>query len=202
MHDLPVNVSQLSAPALVTALQASVDKLFFISFKPENTLRARWYLVSVDSDMTTLDPSCGNPASTGRYYVHFYARHPADSNEFTDIDARWWPEWHEYSTGSDGILEYGARYMVYPSRIPDASKYIAWATTITLTDPHTRLIGPFNFQEPSLNPPGRSPTFRQYIPLCYWAQLAELCCSLGILPPRLTFLAPEPVSRKRPRKTP
>ena len=166
-------------------------------YTPDGTLRSRWYLVTVDLQQTAAEVRCGDPHETGWYYVHFLARHPADSDE-TDPQARWWPEWHEYRTDKDGTIDYGARYLVIPNRIPAADRYIAWADIVNLCDQNTRLPGPFNFQDPSLNPPGRSPSYRQYIPTVIWAQLAELCIANGILPPRLTTMtATKRSNRKR-----
>ena len=195
-HDRPAFPLALSASALAVAIQASKDRLFFISYRPEGTLRSRWFLISIDLEQTALEPTCVDFASSGRYYAHFYARHPSDAAEFTDDTARWWPEWHEYSLGSDDTIDYGARSLIYPSRTPDPAKYIAWATLLSLTDPSTCLLGPFNFQEPHLNPRNRSSSFRQYVPTSLWADLAELCCTHGITPPRLTILG-NPISRPK-----
>ena len=89
-----------SPPSLADAIQHSVDRLFFVRYTPYGTLRSHWYLVTVDLQQTAAEIRCGNPHETGRYYVHFLARHPADSDE-TDPQARWWPEWHEYRTDQD-----------------------------------------------------------------------------------------------------
>ena len=132
-----------------------------------------------------------NAETSGRYYVHFYTRHPADKLE-TDPDARWWPEWHKYSTAPDGTIDYGDQYLTYPTRTPDATKCIAWADVVHLADPSTRLLGPFNFQDPCCNPKGRSPSFRQIVPETHWTELAAICSDNGIQPPRLVQLASPP----------
>jgi hypothetical protein len=142
----------------------------------------------------------GDPQLSGIYYVHFFARHPADTDE-TDPSARWWPEWREYSTGDDGIIDYGVRVLFPPTRIPNAERFIAWADVVNLCDPAVRLLGPFNFTEPRDNPGGRSPSYRQYVPSNIWAQLAELCVSNGILPPRLTVLTPSQHKRRKRKGT-
>lgn len=183
------------------AIMDSEDKLFFVSFRPEGTLRARWFLVGVDLEQTTLTAEQhGNPRESGVYYAHFYARHPADHNE-TDPNARWWPEWRGYTTGSDGIIDYGARVMFPPTQTPNADKYIAWADVVNLSDPVVALLGPFDFQEPMLNQNGRSPSYRQVVPSKCWAALAELCLLQAILPPMLTELTRSAKKRaKRKRK--
>jgi hypothetical protein len=200
-HDRPAVVPLFTPAALHTAISESGDRLFFVSVTSNGTLRDRWYLVAVDLPQTAAAVDiCGDPATTGLYYVHFYTRHPSDVSE-TDLSARWWPEWHEYTRDADGIVDYGDRFLVYPTRTPRADRYIAWADTVNLCDPATRLLGPFDFLDPSLNPPGRSVSFRQYVPAPLWADLAELCLSRGILPPDLAPPLPSAtiVSKKRRR---
>jgi hypothetical protein len=185
--------------SLARAIERSRDKLFFASFRPEGTLRARWYLVGVDPSQTEMiKEQHGDPTQSGIYYVHFFARHPADSDE-TDPTARWWPEWREYSTGDDGVIDYGSRVLFPPTRVPNADQFIAWADVVNLNDHSVCLIGPFDFVEPCDNHAGRSPSYRQYVPNELWAQLAELCVSNGILPPCLTILGTSKRNRKKRR---
>jgi hypothetical protein len=67
----------------------SSDRLFFISFRLPGTLRAKWFLVSVDLSQTYSNVErCGDPAISGTYFVHFYGRHPSDDSD-SDCDARW-----------------------------------------------------------------------------------------------------------------
>jgi len=178
-----VTLSPCHPPDLFAAIQASTDRMFFVAYKPDGALRARWYLISIDMAQTSASvPS--NPSESGRYYAHFFARHPSDSS-FSDVDARWWPEWHEYTTGPDNVIDYGARTLLYPTTQPDASRVIAWADVVDLSQPAVCLVGPFNLQDPSDNTPGRSSSFRQYVPLPFWTVLSEVCASRGILPPLL-----------------
>jgi hypothetical protein len=157
-------------------VQQSHDKLFFVSFRPEGTLRDRWYLVSVDLNQTeSIVEQYGKPSQSGIYYVHFLSRHPADNDE-TDPLARWWPEWREYTTGDDGIIDYGARILFPPTRVPNAERFIAWADVVNLLDPTVCLLGPFDFMDPRSNYAGRSPSYRQYVPTEMWAELAKLLC--------------------------
>jgi hypothetical protein len=186
---------------LLHLVQKSPDKLFFVSFRPEGTLRARWYLVQVDMDQTELIvEQHGAPSQSGIYYVHFFTRHPADHDE-TDPLARWWPEWREYTTGVDSVIDYGTRVLFPPTRVPNAERFIAWADVVNLSDPTVCLLGPFNFMEPRHNYAGRSPSYRQYVPTELWAQLAELCVSNGILPPRLTLSQPSKDNQKKRGRT-
>ena len=97
---------------------------------------------------------------------------------------------YEYTVDADGIIDYGDRTLFFPTVTPDADRYIAWATVVDLSDPLTRLLGPFDFQEPSHNEPDRTPSFRQYISLPFWLQLFELCLARGIQPPLLDMPAP------------
>ena len=124
------------------------------------------------------------------------SRHPADNDE-TDPLARWWPEWREYTTGNDGVIDYGTRVLFPPTRVPNAERYIAWADVVNLCDPTVCLLGPFDFMEPRNNHAGRSPSYRQYVPTELWAQLAELCVSNGILPPRLTVFEASQRNKKK-----
>jgi hypothetical protein len=168
-----------------------------VSFRPEGTLRDRWYLVSVDLSQTEeIFEQHGDPCHSGIYYVHFLARHPADHDE-TDPFARWWLEWRRYTTGIDGIIDYGSRVLFSPTKTPDADRFIAWADVVRLTDPTVCLLGPFDFMEPKHNYAGRTPSYRQYVPMDVWAQLAGLCVSHGILPPRLTVLEASKKNRKK-----
>ena len=172
-HDRPSTTLLFHPAELHAAILTTTDHLFFVSVTLSGTLRARWYLVAVDLAQTAAAfDRCGDPASTGMYYVHFYTRHPSDTSE-TDVSARWWPEWHEFTRDSDGVIDYGKQFLVHPTRTPRADRYIAWADTVHLCDPTLRLLGPFDFVEPRLNPPGRSVSFRQYVPVVVWADLAE-----------------------------
>jgi hypothetical protein len=180
------------------SLLSSCDRLFFISYCPPGTFRPRWYLVTVDLAQTDSDPRCTDHLVTGLYYCHFLFRHPSDK-AFADHSARWWPEWHEYTTAADGIIDFGSRVLFPPNRSPNPLKYIAWADTVPLTHPDVFISGPFDFATPSSNPPGRTPSFRQYIPVAQWSSLAESCLLRGIIPPQLIDPTPIPAPPKRKR---
>ena len=68
-----------SAQALYNELQTSQDKLFFVQYIPAGTVRARWYLVQIDYDLSTIDPVCSE--SKGIYQCSFLARHSKDQNK-------------------------------------------------------------------------------------------------------------------------
>jgi len=82
---MPPIEDPLNSPDLVTAastvtdnnsIQASKDRLFFIKFTPDCTMRARWYLVQINMQATaeTNPTFCHN----GKYWCVFLAKHPAD----------------------------------------------------------------------------------------------------------------------------
>ena len=69
--DLDTTLCHDPSRLLQTILQ-SQDKLLFVSFRPEGTLRARWYLVSVDLTQTeSIAAQYGKPSESGIYYAHF-----------------------------------------------------------------------------------------------------------------------------------
>jgi hypothetical protein len=70
-----------------------------------------------------------------------------------------------------------------PTALPDATSYIAWADVLPLLDPTLCLFGPFRFSDPTANPPGRTPSFRQFLAAPLWASLTTSCLSRGISPP-------------------
>ena len=176
---------------LAVAISTSLDKLFFICYLLPGTLRPRWYLVQVDMDCTAQDPLSQRFLTTGQYYVHFQRRH-VDDTACSDLTSRWWPIWHEYTTGTDDIIDYGKSVNIRPHIIPDHSKYIAWCDVVPLTSPLCCLLGPFNFL------PGS-----RHIHHDSWAQLFQCCAIRGIIPPTLSL---QPVirskwSRQQPRHT-
>jgi hypothetical protein len=174
---------------LAVAISTSLDKLFFICYLLPGTLRPRWYLVQVDMDCTARDPLLQRFLTTGQYYVHFQRRHVNDT-ACSDLTSRWWPIWHEYTTGTDDIIDYGKSVNIRPHITPDHSKYIAWCDVVPLTSPLCFLLGPINFL------PGS-----RHIHHDSWAQLFQCCAIRGIIPPTLSL---QPVirskwSRQQPR---
>ena len=75
-------------------IKQSKDKIFFVSYIPEGTLRARWYLIQVELNLTFKT----NPAHkfNHKYYCISNAKHDSNkkkSNEYS----RWWPGWWTYT---------------------------------------------------------------------------------------------------------
>ncbi len=132
--------------------------------------------------MCSLDPTSAAFASHGRYYCHFLGRHPDDTS-FPDPVCRWWPLWHRFTRAADGTFEYHNRILFTPTTLPDATLYVAWADVLPLLDPNICLFGPFSFSDPAANPPGRTPSFRQFLAAPLWASLTTSCLSRGISPP-------------------
>ena len=189
--------TSLTCATLFEQTSASRDRLFLIAYRNPNTLRPRWYLVQVDMIQTECAELHLCPESTGNYYCHFLSEPAADAS-LPDPDKRWWPLWYRYSTDTDGTLVYGARIEFKPDCTPPASTHIAWADTVNLVNPNIRLLGPFNFQDPVSNAPGRTPSFRQYVPASLWIELSNICHPRGIVPP--SFLTKQRANRKRKSK--
>jgi hypothetical protein len=183
----------LTAASLSTSIDLSDDRLFFISYRPEGTLRPRWYLIQVDLPQSLLDPASSSCASDGRYCCHFLGKHP-DGASLPDPSSRWWLLWHRFTSSRDGSIDFGARVLFNPTTTPGPASYIAWADVLPLLNPAFSLLGPFSFAAPSSNPPGRTSSFRQALPFSLWASLTTLCVSNGILPP---ILSSPPTTRSR-----
>ena len=63
-------------PSLFNSIHASTKKLLFIKYTLEGMMRARWYLITVDLNITeSLDLK---PEQTGMYDVAFITCHPDD----------------------------------------------------------------------------------------------------------------------------
>ena len=178
---------------LHSSIVKSADKLFFVQYTPERTLRPRWYLVSVDIESTL--EVCSSFASDSTYWCVFQARHPNDS-QCSDEYARWWPEWHKYHTDTTtGVMVYDERILFPPHRNPNKDKYVEWATALTLAGTEScSIVGPFNFQ-----PCNEFNRMRRKVSRFHWDQLKTTCDEFGILPPTLgPSLSHIP---SRPRKT-
>jgi hypothetical protein len=173
--------------------------MFFIQYLPEGTLRPRWYLVSVNlkcSLDTSVSADCCN---SGNYAVDFYCRHP-DDQSYSDACARWWHEWHRYSTDlTNGTIIFGDQVLFRPNHNPSTNSYITWSDIVPLANPSVALIGPFNltFSAPFSNDTSQRST-RQWVPLVIWQQLCSICATQGILLPSVSA---QPVVRSRWTKT-
>ncbi|MGH7955253.1 MAG: hypothetical protein ACREOZ_04760 [Gloeomargaritales cyanobacterium] len=169
----------VAAQHLFRQITASRDKLFFISFTFPGVLRPQWFLVTVDITASALHPPTTEHAITGRYYVTFYAKHPAD-NQLSDQTSRWWIEWHEYHKDKHGIIELGKRVLFRPGITPDPTRYISWSDDIDLIS-SPPLVGPFNFADASQSPTNKQSV--QHVAFDQWTALYEACLTKGIQPP-------------------
>ena len=170
------------------------DKLFFVQYNPEGTMRRLWYVVQIDMPSTIeLNPEY---ATNGQYWCVFHYKHPSDQQR-SDACSRWWPEWYRYSRDpvSQNII-YGQRILVRPSVTPSAEKFIQWASLLPLYGPKSSvLVGPFLFE-----PISASNRIRQKIALQDWAALALVCNNVGIHPPCLVPIKSEHHPSKKKRK--
>ena len=130
---MPPHETQITSQVLPSdhnSIQLSKDKLFFVKFTPDRTMRPRWYLIQVDlQDTMDINPLMINK---GRYWCIFLAKHPGD-NVKSDEFSRWWPEWYRYTRcKTTQTIVYGDRILVRPNSNPDSSKFIQWATDLKL----------------------------------------------------------------------
>jgi hypothetical protein len=189
-----------SPSQLYDAIVASTDRMFFIQYLPEGILRPRWYLVAVNLDSSLLDPASATCHTSGTYVVDFFCRHPADRSS-SDASARWWREWHRYSTHpTDGSIIFGDQVLFRPNHRPSTDQYTTWSDIVPLANSSVALIGlfdlvslaPFSFE-------GITPrASRQWVPFIFWQQLCSLCACHGILLPSISA---QPVVRSKWTKT-
>ena len=170
-----------------TTITTSKDKLFFISFTPNNTLRARWYLIQVDM-ASTIET---NPAfnTNGRYYCTFLAKHPNDKHK-SDEFSRFWPDWYNYTKDKNDVITYGNRILFAPHINPNPDKYIEWATDIQLHDTSHVFLGPFNFEPITTVNRTRHKVHRDQ-----WTTCHAQCLQNNLLPPTLgsqSHIHPQP----------
>jgi hypothetical protein len=65
-----------------------------------------------------------------------------------------------------------------------------------LGNKNVRILGPFDFLNPSSCVKGNGSPFRQYVCERHWKELFELCNEWGIVPPRMV-VPKKSTSRKR-----
>ena len=118
------------------------------------------------------------------FYCHFFFPPDKDEKTSSDPDCRWWPIWHEYRK-EGRLIVYGSQVRITPNRIPNPDKYIAWADVIDLGNKNVRILGPFDFLNPSSCVKGNGSPFRQYVCGKIWKDLFDLCNERGIVPPRM-----------------
>jgi hypothetical protein len=188
-----------SPPLLFDSILASTDRMFFIRYLPEGTLRPRWYLVSVHLERSLASPSTADCRSRGTFSVDFFCRHP-DDRASSDACARWWREWHRYSTDpNDGTILFGDQVLFRPNHTPDPDLYTSWSDDVPLADPSVALLGPFDLLPSApLSPPSTRRSPRQWAPLSLWQHLCSICAALGILPPSVSA---HPILRSKWTKT-
>jgi hypothetical protein len=197
----PLGSHSDSASALYDRIVSSADRMFFIQYLPEGTLRPRWYLVAVNLESSLLEPASSACCSSGTYCVDFYCRHP-DDRALSDACARWWREWHRYSTDpADGTILFGDQVLIRPGQSPNPDQYVSWSDCVPLLDPTVALLGPFDLVASvpfASAPPRRSSPSRQWVPPFLWQQLCAICAAQGILLPSVSA---QPVIRSRWTKT-
>ena len=173
----------------------SKDKLFFIKFTPDRTMRPRWYLVQVDLQSTEeINPTA---QENGKYWCMFLAKHPGDKKK-SDKFSRWWPEWYRYTRCKDtNDVVYGDRILIRPSTNPDSTKFVQWAMELSLIG-HTQhnLSGPFDFEE--INSSNR---MRQKVSRSEWTRLKEACSMNSMLPPTFGSNNNQPIETLKRTKT-
>ena len=195
----PLPITNPSPSLLYDSIVASTDRMFFIRYLPEGTLRPRWYLVSVNLEHSLANPSTADCRSSGTFLVDFFCRHPDDRSS-SDACARWWREWHHYSTDpTDGTILFGDQVLFRPNHTPDPTLYTSWSDVVPLADSSVALLGPFDLlsSAPHSAPAARRLS-RQWAPLSLWQHLCSICAGLGILPPSVSA---HPVLRSRWTKT-
>ena len=174
-------------------IDASTDKLFFIKYRHDGTLRQRWYLIQVD--MIATEEILPDHKSTGIYYCGFLARHPNDTGK-SDEFSRWWPDWYEYTKCKDtGDVIFGDRVLFPPNRLPDSTKYVQWAEELNLASTNHVLVGPFNFER--ISTMNRT---RNKVAGTHWRKCYDLCISLNLLPPTTgsrSSMLPIPQAQKK-----
>jgi hypothetical protein len=161
--------------------------MFFIRYLPAGTLCPHWYLVSFNLERSLADPSTADCRSSGTFSVDFFCRHPDDRSS-SDASARWWREWHCYSTDpTDGTILFGDQVLFRLNHTPDPAFYTSWSDVVPLADSLVTLLGPFDLL-PSAphSPPSARRSSRQWAPLSLWQHLCSICAGLGILPPSVS----------------
>jgi len=174
---LSPSIEQLKYPKL----QDLDGTLFFIKYTVANTLRPRWYLVQVDAESTAeVNQDYQN---NGKVWCVFLAKHPNDMRK-SDEFSRWWPDWYEYKVcDKTRQLIFGDRILFRPNVTPSSSKFVQWASLITLfgEDHNSSLVGPFNFEKVEIH----TNMLRQKVALTHWNELVTQCESFGLTPPTL-----------------
>lgn len=186
-----ISIARRDPAELANALLHSHDKLFFVAYAPTGTLCMHWYLVCLDFDACARVSRAKDHAATGHYVVDFFAKFSRDRYQ-SDPDSRWWPEWQEFSFGSNGEMELGARIEFAPNRRPDLDRFTTYSDVLDLCNPDVCLVGPFDFADA----PSRKS--RDSVPLAEWHRLRDAVQGREIVAPMLqTPLQPRRSNRHR-----
>ena len=179
---VPTPIESTTSPTIESshifnAINDSTDKVFFIKFLPQHTMRPRWYPVQID--MTSTIEANPQYKQNNKYWCVFLAKHPDDKNK-SDQFARWWPDWYRYTKDdTTGIITYGQRVLVRPTVTPSSKTHIQWADLIALNEENV-LVGPFDFQ--AITNINRA---RNTIEESLWTTLHQICLDNNLLPPTL-----------------
>lgn len=163
--------------SLLSDINASKDRIFFIQYLPDGMMRPRWYPIQIDMESTAES----NPdfEKNNKFWCVFLAKHPDDKFK-SDEYARWWPDWYKYTKDPETKeIIYGQRVLIRPTVTPSSKTHIQWADLIELNE-ETILLGPFNFQ-----PLTNSNRARCTIQHDRWIQLRDKCNDFNLLPPTL-----------------
>ena len=109
---------------ILSKIELTGHNLFFIQFTSIGTLRPRWFLIQCDTTEN-------KDSSDDDVLCQFMAKHP-DDNTKPDITDRWWPEFREISSNSDGTFEYKKRILLRPNAKLDKSKILVFSCEINL----------------------------------------------------------------------
>lgn len=145
----------LSGEALYQAITTSRDKLFFIRYIAEGTMTPTLQLVQVNLDSSNRSSETLGHRQNGIYYTEFLTRLLSDTSKTFD-KSRWRTIWHEYTDDNGTIVYSEHRREFSAGKVPDTSKYIAYADFIHLDQPDSYILGPFDFADPGNTATGRS----------------------------------------------
>ena len=155
------------------------NKLFFIQYAPDNSLRRRWYLIQVDMESTMdVNPSY---ATDHRFWCVFLAKYPDDSKKGDEFSL-WWPDWYNYSRcPTTDYIVYGDCIMIKPNVLSSSKKFVQWATMLPLDGSNNiSLLGPITFETIDAHNRVRNKVHRSN-----WNLLIEACATFGIMPPTI-----------------
>ena len=130
---------------LASSIIASIDKLFFVSYKVGSGSYREWKLIRVNlKDSMAHHPAC---LQDGRFLVEVYIPHPDDSR-YNNVNQRFWLQYHS----SGDIINPSELAMTHLVRPSDTSEALAlrkglvpFRLWMNLTHESTYIHGPFEF---------------------------------------------------------